>query len=381
MRMNSWLSGLNLKLSRRRRVSRRSRHAYPVAAMVATVESLESRTLLSAVAWTGAASTMNWNDAANWSTNNSTTPGAADDVTIGNLGGATITVSGTGVAIHSLHTSGAIDVSGTSFSFSANSDVNAKLQIDNGGTMNVSGVTINGTGQIVNALGSTLTAQQVTFNAAVENDGTLLFANYGDSAVNGALTTGTGSTIELQAYVSILSVTVANGFTNHGLIDLNSAVGGSPDETKLDVTNGTLVNAGDGTIRSEDVSGGGGNPVFSGTLDNLSATLDNRGLLDLSGAGLTWNQSGPSTNAGTIRVTAGGLNINGGGLTNTGTIAVAAGRRLYIKANFTQTAGSTMLDGGAIATASPLQILGGVLKENGTTPAATEMMSRSPTRA
>ena len=78
----------------------------------------------------------------------------------------------------------------------------------------------------------------------------------------------------------------------------------------------------------------------TGGLRELHATLDNQGLLDLSGTGLLWQQSAQSTNSGTIQVTAGDLTILGGGLTNSGTIAGAAGRAL----TFTSTNGGTFDD-------------------------------------
>ena len=92
-------------------------------------------------------------------------------------------------------------------------------QLHNGGSLNVNGSVISGPGHIVNAPGSTLyAAGAASFNVAVENNGTLVFSPLGSSAINGPLTTGPGSTIELHVYNGPLSLTVANGFTNHGLI-------------------------------------------------------------------------------------------------------------------------------------------------------------------
>ena len=73
---------------------------------------LESRRLLSAKTWTGNGEDLNWNNTANWSGN--ATPGQQDDVTIGNLGGGTIIVSGTAVDIHSLNSNNPIEVTNTS---------------------------------------------------------------------------------------------------------------------------------------------------------------------------------------------------------------------------------------------------------------------------
>ena len=61
------------------------------------------------------------------------------------------------------------------------------------------------------------------------------------------------------------------------------------------MTNGTLVNAPDGTIRANQTA------PDTGGLRELHATLDNQGLLDLSGTGLLWQQSAQSTNSGRFR--------------------------------------------------------------------------------
>ena len=76
-------SRVQLKASRHRRIRQRQ----------VSSEMLESRAMLSAVAWDGGAGTLNWGDAANWDTD--TVPGAADDVTIDIAGENTINVAGT----------------------------------------------------------------------------------------------------------------------------------------------------------------------------------------------------------------------------------------------------------------------------------------------
>src|SRR4051794_158562 len=77
MRLSTSLSDRKLNLSRRSPASRRRGSPRRAMALVARVESLEARTLLSAVTWTGLAGTMSWNDAANWSGN--ALPGSDDD--------------------------------------------------------------------------------------------------------------------------------------------------------------------------------------------------------------------------------------------------------------------------------------------------------------
>src|SRR5579872_3497276 len=146
MRMLNWLHGFRQKLSvsknRTHRVRlRRHRTFQPIAACIAAVESLEPRTLLSAVTWTGDGGDMNWNTAANWSTNNVpnvTPPGAGDDVTIPSVSSSPITVTGARVEINSLNSCNAIEVTNTGFLLQASSTIGAAFQVDNGASLNVS---------------------------------------------------------------------------------------------------------------------------------------------------------------------------------------------------------------------------------------------------
>ena len=273
MRMVSWLHGLKRRLSRRKFVSRRSRYACPIAAMVAGVESLEARMLLSAVVWAGgtaAGGDLNWNNAANWS-GGAGIPGAADDVTIGDLGGATISVSGTAVGIHSLHTSGAIDISGTSFSLSANSDVNAKLQIDNGSLSIAGGLTLNGTAYVGAADGSTRGDIYFDGTQTVGGTGGIVFGGHrGNTEFDtnlveslGTVTLGPNLTVHGENG-TLLTVNASNSFINQGTLAADG--GGS-----IDVLGpGSLQNSGtlaanNGGLYVGPDSGSGGTGVVSAT--------------------------------------------------------------------------------------------------------------------
>src|SRR3954462_15790152 len=68
--------------------------------LFAACEMLESRRLLAAVNWTGAAADQNWATAGNWSTN--TVPGAADDVTINVATNPNIALNNSAFTIKSL---------------------------------------------------------------------------------------------------------------------------------------------------------------------------------------------------------------------------------------------------------------------------------------
>src|SRR5688572_33363175 len=78
-----------------------------------------------------------------------------------------------------------------------------------------------------------------SIDAAIVNDGTIVPS--GNVAFNGALTTAAGSFLRLGAIPGTTTLTVANGFTNHGLIELTNNTAGY--SSTLAVTAGTLVNA------------------------------------------------------------------------------------------------------------------------------------------
>ena len=311
--LKSWLREIRIRLFksayRTQRLRCRRKFTRP-SSVAAEIQALEGRALLSAVAWTGDGGDFNWSNAANWDAQ--ATPGGADDVTIGDLHGAAITVSGSAVAIHSLSTSSEVDVIGTSLSLSGDSELNATLQINNGSSLNVTGSTITGSGQLVIKAGATLTTAAGHLNS-VDNEG--LWNVEGGVGVHGSLTTGTSSTIRVLSNNSTGSGLLVsdNGFTNHGLIELSDLSPGN--RAVLAVSQGTLVNAVDGTLST---TGG------LGAL--LQAPLDNQGSLDLQ-QGLFWqNTSGQSRNSGSI-VSDGDLTLLQTGtdpsFTNTGLIQVA----------------------------------------------------------
>src|SRR5262249_40382010 len=106
---------------------------------------------------------------------------------------------------------------------------------------------------------------QETINAPIVNYAVLSLA--AGFTIGGPLTANPGSALQVSGEVSI-----AHGFTNHGLIELTSL----PPRNfsgSLSVTNGTLVNAPDGIIRSE--TGNRGGPR------GLGGSVDNQGLIEI----------------------------------------------------------------------------------------------------
>src|SRR5207249_319063 len=91
------------------------------------------------------------------------------------------------------------------------------------------------------------------------------------------------------------TLTVVNGFTNNGLIELRST--GAAASAILTVTNGTLTNAAGANISFLAGVGGG---------RTLNARLDNQGALTV-GQPTTINTNSATSNSGTINVSGGDL--------------------------------------------------------------------------
>src|SRR5262249_5171041 len=127
---------------------------------------------------------------------------------------------------------------------------------------NVSTLTVSGT--LTNAAGVTLSLTDSTLSGApFANHGTLLAQ--GTSVLNGTMTTAAGSLLRVAADVGGAALTVLNGFTNSGAIELTNI--SQNWSSTLAVTNGTLVNAA-GASLSALPGAGSGNRILTGNLDN-----------------------------------------------------------------------------------------------------------------
>jgi len=236
--------------------------------------------------------------------------------------------------------------------------------------------TINGPGLLTNDLGRFLNVRSSTINADLDNHGTLLVN--GSSAFNGVLTTGDTSLIQVQGNgtYSTGTMTVLNGFTNRGVIELSDIV--SSYGATLNVTNGTLTNALGASINA--LAGTNGPRTLGATLDNqgsLSVALaptgsltlnhggadhQNTGTIDVSGGDFVITQSGttPSfSNAGAITVGSGDtLRINGGAFTHASGTAGGTGALVLFNVNpasFTadQTFGTMTVTSSTVAFTTP----------------------------
>lgn len=202
----------------------------------------------------------------------------------------------------------------------------------------VSGSTLNGSASLTNAAGRTLSLYSSTINAPFVNDGLLIAT--GSSAIGGALTQSAGATMrvaQLDGCCSTATLSVANGFTNLGAIELSNQTV-SAFSAQLVVSAGTLVNAPGATIASLGGQTPGGGRV-------LAAQLDNQGTLSVQVPLAIDRASSAHVNSGTIDASAADLSIlqTGGGatFTNTGTMTVGTGRTLLVQGgSFAQNAGT-----------------------------------------
>jgi hypothetical protein len=189
--------------------------------------------------------------------------------------------------------------------------------------LNVTNATLNGPGKITIAVGRTATLHGATINADLENRGTLRVTN-SSTIASTTFTNSSAASLRILGNSTIghVMLTVSNGFTNHGEIELgNSAHVWRGD---LTVTNGTLVN--EGTIVSRSTT------PTNDHINVLAAQLDNRGTLRIERV-LSLNKTNAiHRNSGAIDLTGGNFTVAQSGelaaFLQTGMVTVGAGRVL-----------------------------------------------------
>lgn len=152
--------------------------------------------------------------------------------------------------------------------------------LDNQGSMTITG------GNAFTFNGGQITGNPILFSAGALNIGPGSMGAGAFTMVSAATLSGDvahAQMIKLQGNSSFTAtLTAATGFTNHGLIQFDST---ASTNAALVVTNGTLINAPDGTL--EFLFGSG-----SSHTRNLTASLDNQGLVTVKdGTTLTINKS------------------------------------------------------------------------------------------
>jgi RHS repeat-associated protein len=255
----------------------------------------------------------NWEDPLNWSTG--VVPGSNDQVWVGaNAGVYEITIS-SDVTLGSLVLGGA---SGTQ-----------TLAVAGGSLTAPAGITVKPSGLL------SLTRDSPV-NADVTNEGVVEFAE-GDTSggpstftnvINGSVMNEVGATFRISGGRNDLaSLLVTGGFINAGTIELTShdAVG----RARLMVTGGPLDNETTGRIQTFAGQGGA---------RTISATLDNRGEVQLQGADLTLEGTDAQhLNRGSISLVGGSLTVLQSGtdprFTNNddGVIDISFGRQFEVE--------------------------------------------------
>lgn len=216
---------------------------------------------------------------------------------------------------------GTLSTNGTTVAFTTTATVRPRLTL--------AASTVPGTFTV--PVGDSLTLTGGSPTMTLVNNGLLVLQDA--MTLNGSLTTGVGSTISVRsnALVGSSTVTIPNGFTNNGLIELTTADAGYT--TTLAVTTGTLTNAATGTITT--LAGAGGARVLTAPLldnfgvINVNMSLTSNGAIDQRNA-LTIASTRTHTITGLLRLLAGTTTVNGtliksGGCTNLGGVITGGG--------------------------------------------------------
>ena len=261
------------------------------------------------VSWTNNAG-GNWSTGSNWS--NGTGPGTNDTARIILNGTYTVTLDADPTIRHLIigGNTGRQTLSITSHALTTTHGV----LVNDKGIINATASTFIGNDALVNN-GKIEMSYSTTFNIPLTNNDTIDINSY-NNYINQNLICNLGSIIRLLGNHYTTNVTVANGFTNNGTIQFNSILGYTCD---LYVTNGQLINAGNGNIVS--------NSNNAATCA-LKCSLTNNGTIYCTN-NLYINQSSTSfINSGSIDIAPGKFlkltNItfthNSGNITGNGTV-------------------------------------------------------------
>jgi hypothetical protein len=209
---------------------------------------------------------------------------------------------------------GSLQLEGTTVNLSSNWAPTTGMQL-----IMIDGAVLNGPGTLTISVGNVFAAGGATINTAVDNDGSLIIP-YEFLTISGPLTVAAGSTVLVGYNTQLLgpwsspgpaptdaNLTIADGFTNDGLIEISGIQTGS----SLTVTGGTLVNAPGGTIRSTWNESSGSTPndnnaVTANLVNQGTITVTSNTLLDATGGDGEATGTGNSfTSGGTIQLVGG----------------------------------------------------------------------------
>ncbi|MGD0731750.1 MAG: S-layer family protein [Terracidiphilus sp.] len=238
------------------------------------------------------------------------------------------------------------------------------LEATNGGTLNISGITVNDVGSGITANGGAVVINNGTEidggfltntnSGTIGNGGGVAYLNGSTSA--GAITITTGSTWTGAAN----STTYVNGsIVNNGNIQLFA---GSGDNSALNLYGGTsLSGGGTVTLNSGDNNGAAYIEQASGgyTLTNVDNTIQGYGTIGNGGLTLV-NESAGTVNANVASET---LTLNNsGGITNTGLLEGTNSGTLNINGiSVNNDGGNITANGGTVLISNNAEIDGGTL--------------------
>jgi hypothetical protein len=241
--------------------------------------------------------------------------------------------------------------------------------LTNTGTINVSELTNDGTMNNSGRVGDFIVGTQTNFtnNGTLNNTG-VVFVNENHIFINFG-TVNNNNTIDTLAFGRITNVGTFNNNGTIGIGDTSSLLSnlGTMNNNGTINTAGGFSNTGalnnNGTVESLFVFGNSGTVNNHGTLTVATAQLGNSGTVNNFG---TLNSAFNLVNTGTLNVM-GTLNATGlFGTTNSGTLNVLSSGSVTAGTSYTQTAGSTLVNGTFTATGGAIvDIEGGVLGGTG----------------
>ncbi len=254
-------------------------------------------------------------------------------------GGGSETITGGNISVvngGTLTASSSTTLNGVTMSVDGSSSASLGGHVGNGSTVTVSG---------------TLTLDGATFNSSLlNNSGTVKTTVSTLSTLSGALINNAGASINV-VNGSALELESGGTYTNAGTINVMNTA-------QLSVLNGAdLTNFQSGTLT-------GGTYNIAGTMNfDIGDLVTNQAAITMSGSGSVWaDASGPnglsdfSTNGaqGQFSLLNGASLQSGGDFTNSGAVTIGAGSSFTMGSsgtnNYTQTGGSTVVDGTLQAT-------------------------------
>jgi hypothetical protein len=334
------------------------------------VEALEIRSLLAAIVWDGEASDNNWNNAANWfnqttSTNN-VLPGASDDASIGAAFAAqTINHASGTTAIRSLTSAATLAISGGSFAISDNSTA-PHVSLSGGslvgagslsitGSFTWSGGHMNSPGTLVIASGASMTisgtADHDMNGHQLANQGTVTWTDGRIRSGNGGRITNANVWLDQSSrdfvhadFGGLPSAFINSGtYTKSGTAAATRFLSGFALQNTgtIDVQTGSLHVQGGGTASGPAIFIAGPTAAINFSLTgfqfNSGVALTGPGPKNLASGTHTISGAITAQNlnltAGTLAGThtiSGDLTWSGGNMNSSGTTTVAADGTLFI---------------------------------------------------